>query len=303
MKITFILFTLIYFSGIGFSADDHKAKENIPLARGTVANEGTKFNLSASLGEDTSPSGYRQLFIFSSEALKEVEFKVGEAENWNKMDKAAHSNPNSYSTQSYLPSAPGQKFSVRGIRSDGSRVTSLLVVDPKEGKLISVNTVKEESKAEVEAEKKSQQASLPVTSDSSNTPWSSNTPRSSNNFGSSQVLMQAQSNVGRCLGNGTCAALSGGSRIGQISGSSGYQQVQPGQVLRFSPGSSFSSGMGRFTVSSQGHYVVVESIQPDGSFTFLHQNWAGGSSHGKNVRRETGNLRTLNGSATIYSGN
>jgi len=76
----------------------------------------------------------------------------------------------------------------------------------------------------------------------------------------------------------------------------------PGQVLRLSPGSGLYSDRGFFS-TSVGHYVVVESVQPDGQITFLDQNWAGGSSSGRVVRRANANLRTLRGSATIYSGN
>jgi hypothetical protein len=61
--------------------------------------------------------------------------------------------------------------------------------------------------------------------------------------------------------------------------------------------------MGYFRAGETGHYIVVESVNPNGQITFLDQNWAGGSSSGQFVRRASGNLRTLNGSATIYSGN
>lgn len=281
--------SIILMTGTGLAIEDHKANEASPIKRESIQKEKEGFELLAGLGEETSPSGYRKLFIYSEEKLSDVEYKVGEAENWNAMKKATSPTHEAFGTESFLPSAPGQKYSVRGIRSDGTRVTTLLVVDPKDGKVISAKIIKEESKAEVDAEKKTRIVDSSVPTGQSNS--------------TSDVLMRAQSNIGRCLGNGTCAALAGGARVGQISGGGGYQQVQPGQVLRFSPGSSFSSSMGRFTVSSQGHYVVVESINPDGSFSFLHQNWAGGSSNGKTVRRDTGNLRTLNGSATIYTGN
>lgn len=281
--------SLLMVGGTSFSIDQHQSQASAPKTRETVKSEKEDKELLATLGADTSPSGYRKLFIFSSEKLTEVEYKVGAAENWSRMNKATSPTHEAFGTESFLPSAPGQKYTVRGIRPDGTRVTTLLEVDPKDGKVISTKIILEESKEIVDAERKSRIVEPSSPADSS--------------YASSAVLMRAQSNIGRCLGNGTCAALAGGSRVGQISGGSSYHQVQPGQVLRFSPGSSFSSSMGRFTVSSQGHYVVVESVNPDGSFTFLHQNWAGGSSHGQTVRRDTGNLRTLNGSATIYTGN
>lgn len=282
--------SLLMVGGTSFSIDQHQSQASTPKTRETVKSEKEDKELLATLGADTSPSGYRKLFIFSSEKLTDVEYKVGAAENWSRMNKATSPTHEAFGTESFLPSAPGQKYTVRGIRPDGTRVTTLLEVDPKDGKVISTKTILEESKEAVDAEKKTRPT------DSSSSPADSS-------YASSAVLMRAQSNIGRCLGNGTCAALAGGARVGQISGGNSYHQVQPGQVLRFSPGSSFSSSMGRFTVSSQGHYVVVESVNPDGSFTFLHQNWAGGSSHGQTVRRDTGNLRTLNGSATIYTGN
>lgn len=288
--------TLLLTSSIGFT-EDHRPKELSSQKRETGSEKPEKWELLATLGNETSPSGYRKLFIFATETLSEVEYKVGEAENWNRMVKANSPTHEAFGTDSFLPSAPGQKFSVRGIRPDGSRITTLLEVDRKDGKVISAKVIKEESKAEVDAEnRKKEVVSAPTTAKSLSGP-------SDSSVGSSAVLMRAQSNIGRCLGNGTCAALAGGSRVGQISGGSNYQQVQPGQVLRFSPGSSFSSSMGRFTVSSQGHYVVVESVNPDGSFTFLHQNWAGGNRNGQTVRRDSGNLRSLSGSATIYTGN
>lgn len=289
--------SLILMAGTGLAIEDHKAKESAPIKRESIQKEKEDFELLATLGDETSPSGYRKLFIFSGEKLNEVEYKVGEAENWNAMRKATSPTHEAFGTESFLPSAPGQKYTIRGIRPDGTRITTLLEVDPKDGKVISAKVIKEESKEDVDAEKKTRIHETPASASNLN-------PSSDGqSFGTSGVLMRAQSNIGRCLGNGTCAALAGGSRVGQISGGGGYQQVQPGQVLRFSPGSSFSSSMGRFTVSSQGHYVVVESINPDGSFSFLHQNWAGGSRNGQTVRRDTGNLRTLNGSATIYTGN
>lgn len=281
--------SLVLVTGTSFSIDQHQSQASAPKTRETVKSEKEDKELLATLGTDTSPSGYRKLFIFSSEKLTEVEYKVGAAENWSRMNKATSPTHEAFGTESFLPSAPGQKYTVRGIRPDGTRVTTLLEVDPKDGAVISTKIILEESKEAVDAEKKTRPMDSIIPADSS--------------YASSAVLMRAQSNIGRCLGNGTCAALAGGSRVGQLSGGGGYHQVQPGQVLRFSPGSSFSSSMGRFTISSQGHYVVVESINPDGSFTFLHQNWAGGSSHGQTVRRDTGNLRTLNGSATIYTGN
>ncbi|NBX83371.1 hypothetical protein EBQ90_09835 [bacterium] len=291
--------SILLVSGTSFSIDQHQSQASAPKTRETVKSEKEDKELLATLGADTSPSGYRKLFIFSSEKLTEVEYKVGAAENWSRMNKATSPTHEAFGTESFLPSAPGQKYTVRGIRPDGTRVTTLLEVDPKDGKVISTKIILEESKEAVDAERKLR---IEEPSSPSTPSYASNTGNDQS-FASSAVLMRAQSNIGRCLGNGTCAALAGGSRVGQISGGGNYHQVQPGQVLRFSPGSSFSSSMGRFTVSSQGHYVVVESVNPDGSFTFLHQNWAGGSSHGQTVRRDTGNLRTLNGSATIYTGN
>lgn len=278
-----LVLVFLFLTQFGFAVENHQAKENIVKKRQVTELETTEDELLATLGEVTSPSGYRQLYIYSSQKLSEVEYKVGEAENWSPMSKAISSSHEAYGSKNFLPSAPGQKYTVRSVRPDGTRVTNLLEIDSKDEKIIIVKKLKEESKAEVDAQRKI-------------------TPQSET-AGASNVLTKALNSMGRCLGNGTCAALAGGARLGQISGGNSYLQVQPGEVLRFSPGSSFNSSMGRFNVSSQGHYVVVESINPDGTFTFLHQNWAGGSSQGKTVRRDTGNLRTLNGSATIYSGN
>lgn len=127
---------------------------------------------------------------------------------------------------------------------------------------------------------------------------------SHDNFGTSRVLQLAQSNINRRVGNGTCAALRGsGPTLGTVGGGgSGMEQILPGMVLRLSPGASIQGSMGRFTVSSQGHYIVVESIDPEGNITFLDQNWLGGNSAGQKVRRATASLRTLRGSASIYSG-
>lgn len=285
MKHSLLLLSILLTATNGFSIEDHQAKESTRFKRESVEAKNEKFEWLASLGEETSPSGYRKLFIYSSEKLIGVEYKVGEAENWNKMVNARIDTHQAYGSESFLPSAPGQKYTVRGILPDGTRLTMLLELDAKNGKAISVKKIKEESKAEVDAERKT------------------NVSQNEAPLSTSNVLNKALNNIGKRLGNGTCAALAGGQRVGQISGGSGYLQIQPGQVLAFSPGSSFSSSMGRFSVSSQGHYVVVESINPDGSFTFLHQNWAGGSSSGQTVRRDTGNLRSLNGSATIYTGN
>ncbi|MFM8269129.1 MAG: hypothetical protein ACKN9V_02985, partial [Pseudomonadota bacterium] len=270
--------SIVFITTSGFAIEDHKAKEVAPFKRETVQLEQKTEDLLATLGEDTSPSGYRKLFIYSSEKLSEVEYQVGAADNWNQMVKAKSPTHEAFGTDSYLPSAPGQKYTVRGIGADGTRVTTLLEIDPKDGRVILTKVIKEESKEEVDAERKAKNLKQAPSSQSN---FASD--NFSQSFGSSAVLMRAQGNLGRCLGNGTCAALAGGDRVGQLSGGSGYQQVQPGQVLRFSPGSSFSSSMGRFNVSSQGHYVVVESVNPDGSFTFLHQNWAGGSREGQTV--------------------
>ena len=165
---------------------------------------------------------------------------------------------------------------VRGITPEGKRITSLLTVESTDGLKISSKIIKIEEAKAIAA-----QAPAPT----------------------SRVLQLAQSNVGRTVGSGDCSALRGGQKIGTIgSGGAGMERLAPGVVLRLSPGASLMGSMGRFNVSSMGHYIVLESIQPDGTFTFLDQNWLGGSSAGRKVRRATGNLRTLNGSATIYSG-
>lgn len=233
--------------------------------------------LTARLGDDTSSSSYRQLFIYSGEKLTNVEYSLGDSENWEKMKTFSTPGQFAYGTESFLPTAPGQKFTVRGITTDGKRVTSVLTVDPDKGLVLAVKKIKEEDVK-----------TLPVSATVS----------------TSRVLQLAQSNVGRTVGSGDCSALSGGQRIGSIGGGgAGIENLAPGMVLRLSPNSSLYGSMGRFNVSSMGHYIVVESVNPNGQITFLDQNWMGGSSAGRTVRRATANLRSLNGSATIYSGN
>lgn len=248
---------------------------------------GKNIDLRARMGDTESSSGYRQLFIYSDEKLKRVEFKVGSAENWGSLSNFASNELNAYGSKSFLPAAPNQRFTVRGIKPDGTRVTYLITNDSTDGSGMSVKLINEESKEMVDKEIEKEIAA-PVPAEMS----------------SSRVLSLAQSSVGRRLGSGDCSALRGsGPSLGTIgSGGAGIQNLMPGQVLRLSPGSGFSGSMGYFSASSSGHYIVVESVDPSGQITFLDQNWMGGSSAGQTVRRAHGNLRTLNGSATIYSG-
>jgi hypothetical protein len=238
--------------------------------------DGEQETWTARMGETHSSSLYRQLFIYSKQKLSNVEFLIGDSENWEKMKVFKSPNQFTYGTEMFLPSAPGQKFTVRGTNSEGKRITALVTVESSDGLKLSVKPIKEES---IE-----------------------NTPVSTENR-TSRVLQLAQANIGRTVGSGDCSALKGGARLGSLGGGgAGIDKLAPGMVLRLSPGSSFSGSMGRFNVSSSGHYIVLEAIRPDGTFTFLDQNWMGGSSAGRRVRRATGNFRTLKGSATIYSG-
>jgi len=233
----------------------------------------------ARMGDKTSSSNYRQLFIYTPEKLTNVEFHLGEAEGWEKLKAFSTPDQFAYGTENFLPSAPGQKFTVRGINQDGKRVTKLVTVESADGLKMSVKTIKVE-------DVKTIPVSTPVAP-----------------VATSRVLQLAQSNIGRTVGSGDCSALRGGQRLGTIGGGgAGIERLSPGNVLRLSPNSSLVGSMGRFNVSSMGHYIVVESVRPDGTITFLDQNWSGGSSAGRRVRRATANLRTLNGSATIYSG-
>lgn len=248
-------------------------------------------DLRARMGDTESSSGYRQLFIYTDEKLSRVQFKVGNAENWVNFSEFSSPELKAYGTKSFLPAAPNQRFTVRGVRSDGSRVTYLVINESEDGSGMSVKLIGEEPKEIVDKEialEKAKQAPESFPAEAS----------------SSRVLALAQSNVGRRVGSGDCSALRGsGPALGTIGGGgSGIQNLMPGQVLRLSPGSGFSGSMGYFSASSSGHYIVVESVQPNGQITFLDQNWMGGSSSGQTVRRASGNLRTLNGSATIYSG-
>jgi len=245
-----------------------------------------EISILARMGDEVSGSNYRELFIYAPEKLLNVEYRVGDAENWEKMKAFSAPGQFAYGTESYLPSAPGQKFTVRGTKADGTRVTYTLKNESPDGRNMGVKFVK--------AEKVPVVKNVVVKNESGPT----------ENFGSSRTLQMAQSNIGRRVGNGTCAALRGtGQVVGSIGGGgAGFQRLVPGQVLRLSPGSSLNTNQGRFTISSQGHYIVVESINPDGSITFLDQNWAGGSSAGQTVRRASGNIRSLNGSAQIIDG-
>ncbi|NBX69256.1 MAG: hypothetical protein EBR01_09885 [Proteobacteria bacterium] len=233
---------------------------------------------SARMGDKSSSGIYRQLFIYTPEKLTQVEFRLGDADNWDKMKAFSTEEGFAYGTESFLPTAPGQKFTVRGINEKGERVTQLVTVQTPDGLTLSVKKLKVE-------DAKTFEIAAPIQTQTS------------------RVLQLAQSNVGRTVGSGDCSALKGGQRIGTLGGGgAGMEKLAPGMVLRLSPGASLYGSMGRFNVSSLGHYVVVESVQPDGTMTFLDQNWLGGSSAGRKVRRATANLRSLNGSATIYSG-
>lgn len=257
--------------------DTSGAPKRLPERATISVEELDKEFLTARLGDKTSSENYRQLFIYSEEKLSNVEFRIGDSENWETMKTFSTPGQFAYGTESFLPSAPGQKYTVRGTTKDGKRVTSVLTVDPAKGLVLAVKKIKEETGV----------PTVPVSAPVS----------------TSRVLQLAQSNIGRRVGSGDCSALRGGQRIGSIGGGgAGIDRLAPGNVLRLSPNSSLMGSMGRFNVSSMGHYIVVESVRPDGTITFLDQNWLGGSSAGQKVRRATANLRTLNGSATIYSG-
>lgn len=245
--------------------------------RPIIAKEAEEENIwTARMGDKTSSTNYRQLFIYSPEKLTQVEFHLGESEGWEKMKAFSTPDQFAFGTEAFLPTAIGQKFTVRGINEEGKRVTKLVTVESADGLKMSVRNLKVE-------DVKTVPVSAPIAT--------------------SRVLQLAQSNVGRTVGSGDCSALKGGQRIGSIGGGgAGIERLSPGNVLRLSPNSSLVGSMGRFNVSSMGHYIVVESVRPDGTITFLDQNWSGGSSAGRRVRRATANLRTLNGSATIYSG-
>jgi len=269
-------------------AEDHRATEEKSLPRAFAPSAELKSEFLAKMGEESSSGSYRQLFIYSGEELKNVEFRVGQAENWNALQKVKSPSHQAYGSSSFLPSAQGQKFTVRGIRADGSRATYLLTVENADGSLVRAELIKEESGEEIKKEKG-------LGSNGADT----------NSGETSAVLMRAQANLGRCLGSGDCSALRGsGPALGRIgSGGAGLENLAPGQVLRLSPGAGLSGSMGYFRAGGTGHYIVVESVSPDGQMTFYDQNWAGGSSSGRKVRRATANLRTLSGYATIYSGN
>lgn len=277
----YLILVLSFFQNLSL-AEDHEFKANAPIQRPISEERVDDFHILARMGDESSSSGYRQLIIYSPEILKNVQFRVGEAENWNEMMKFKSDTHKAYGTKSFLPAAPGQKFTLRGIREDGARVTSLLMIDPKDPKTILVTTLKVEAKGSYPEEKKFDVAT-----------------------GTSSVLAKAQANIGHRLGSGDCSALRGsGPSLGMIGGGgAGLERLIPGQVLRLSPGAGLQGSMGYFRAGGTGHYIVVESVSPNGQITFLDQNWAGGSSSGQFVRRANANLRTLNGSATIYSGN
>jgi len=278
----YVLITLSLFQNIVL-AEDHSYESKPKLQRQIVdSGEIVASELLAKMGEEESSSGYRQLFLYSPRALRGVEMRIGDAENWSSLGEFKSDTHKAYGTKSFLPSAPGQKFTIRAIREDGTRVTSLLVIDSKNPSLVEVKTMKEEPRGSFEEVKKTQRIT-----------------------GTSSVLTKAQSNIGHRLGSGDCSALRGsGPALGRIGGGGvGVEQLMPGQVLRLSPGAGLQGSMGYFRAGETGHYIVVESVNPNGQITFLDQNWAGGSSSGQFVRRASGNLRTLNGSATIYSGN
>ena len=267
-------------------SEDEKTLGRIrPIAE---AREQNGSGISARMGDIESSSGYRQLFIYSPEKLSTAEFKIGESENWGPLSEFSAPDLKAYGTKSFVSAAKNQKFTVRGIRPDGTRVTYLVVNDSVDGTALSVKKIKEEPKSEVDKELAQEKPAVKL-------PSSNQTSR---------VLALAESSIGRTLGSGDCSALRGsGPALGTIgSGGAGMERLMPGQVLRLSPGSGLYSDRGFFS-TSVGHYVVVESVQPDGQITFLDQNWAGGSSSGRVVRRANANLRTLRGSATIYSGN
>ncbi|NDG27564.1 MAG: hypothetical protein EB120_10385, partial [Proteobacteria bacterium] len=217
------------------------------------------------------------------------QFKIGQSENWSGLSEFTAPDVKAYGSKSFVPAAKNQKFKVRGIRPDGTRVTYALANETEDGSVVRAEKVGEESKEAVDRELAAARKAQEL--------------QPSFNEGSSRVLSRAQASLGRTLGSGDCSALRGsGPALGTIgTGGAGIQNLMPGQVLRLSPGSGLYSDRGFFS-TSVGHYLVVESIQPDGQMTFLDQNWAGGSSAGRTVRRATANLRTLRGSATIYSG-
>jgi len=272
-----LLLLLTFFNDYS-RANDHFAKKEKNQQREVAPEEQKKEKLLAKMGNDLSSGSYRQLFVYTLEKLRNPEFRVGEAENWNNLEKATSPTHEAYTSSSYLPAAKGQKFTVRGERPDGIRVTYLLSLEGTDGTEVKTELIKEESPHEFKKEVAE---------------------------GPSGVLMKAQANLGRCLGSGDCSALRGsGPALGTIgSRGAGLERLMPGQVLRLSPGAGMSGSMGYFRTGPTGHYIVVESVNPDGTITFLDQNWAGGSSSGRHVRRATANLRTLSGSATIYSGN
>ena len=281
-KYSYLFVSLFVFHGFVL-AEDHLGEIKPKYQRQQFSEENALATpLLAKMGDEKSSSGYRQLFLYSPHALTGVQFKIGDAENWSSMSEFKSDTHKAYGTKSFLPSAPGQKFTVRAIREDGSRITSLLEIDTQNPDQILLKTIKEEPKGSFEVQKQVDSAT-----------------------GTSSVLMRAQANIGHRLGSGDCSALRGsGPALGRIgSGGVGLEQLMPGQVLRLSPGAGLQGSMGYFRAGETGHYIVVESIEPDGRISFLDQNWAGGSSSGQFVRRAHGNLRTLNGSATIYSGN
>ena len=111
MKKTIALVFLFTIS-LDFSvATDHlKSEENL-LKREVMPQEEKKHQLLAKMGNDLTSGSYRQLFIYSLEKLKNLEFRVGEAENWNAFEKASSPTHEAYTSSSYLPSARGQKLS------------------------------------------------------------------------------------------------------------------------------------------------------------------------------------------------
>lgn len=281
--IHFVLMTVCLLQNL-VRADDHSfnSKSNSERPIADQIDDGGETELLARMGEVVSPSGYRRLVIYSPGKLKNLQYRVGEAENWDVMTELKSEDYNAYGTINFLPSAPGQKFTFRAIREDGTRVTSLIEIDSKDPKIVRVKTLKEEPKGSFKEEKQADATS-----------------------GTSSVLQKAQANIGRRIGSGDCSALRGsGPALGRIgSGGAGMEQLVPGQVLRLSPGAGLQGSMGSFRTGGSGHFIVVESVEPNGKITFLDQNWAGGGSAGRTVRRASANLRTLNGSATIYSGN
>lgn len=113
-----------------------------------------KPQLTANWSAETLSSGARQLLVYSEKELKSVQYKFeGVVNDFEALTVAKPTDGRFiYFTSAYVPATEGQKFLVRAVRADGSRITHRVTVGKDAA--LDVAVYKIESKEAVQADTK-----------------------------------------------------------------------------------------------------------------------------------------------------